>query len=138
MRKQKYSVGDCIEYFLRISVQLVNRLLFSYPQVSISVGDYFENQVASMETLVAMAPKVVAARKVVGIPYLATLNQINVSAKYSEENSVSGKISKIRECRIEIGKVPCGLGFYCYTHSITRASVANAKRPVSYKFLKLE
>jgi len=73
-----------------------------------------------METLVAMVPKLVAARKVLGIPYLTTLEQINVSVKYSEENSVSGETSKIREYRVEIGKVRCGLGFYCYTHSLTR------------------
>ena len=52
-------------------------LLFSYPQVSIFCGrlfgDYFANQVASKQILVAVAPKMVVAWKVVRIPYLTTL-----------------------------------------------------------------
>ena len=100
---------DCY-YFRMLKYQFFCGRLF---------GDYFANQVDRMEILVAMAPKVVAARKVVGIPYLTTLEQINVSVKYSEENSVSGETSKIREYRVEIGKVRCGRGFYCYTHSLT-------------------
>jgi len=46
-----------------------NRLWFSFVQVSIFYGhlfsDYFANQVASVKILVAMAPKVVAAWRVV-------------------------------------------------------------------------
>ena len=56
------------------------------------------------------------------IPYLTTLGPkmelSNISVKYSEEIFVSG-VSKIGEYRIEICRVRCGLGFYCYTHSLT-------------------
>ena len=47
---------------------------------------------------------------------------------------VSGKVSKIGEYRIEIGKVRCGLGFYCYTQSLNQMNsiVAHAQEAVSY------
>ena len=55
------------------------------------------------------------------IPHVTTLGPkmwlSNISVKYSEEKSVSEEVSKIGECRIEIGRVRCGLGFHCYTHS---------------------
>ena len=48
------------------------------------------------------------------IPYLITLvlemQLSNISVK-----TVSGDFSRIGEYRIEIGRVRCGLGFYCYS-----------------------
>ena len=35
--------------------------------------------------------------------------------------SVSGKVSKIGDYRIEIGKVRCSLLFYCYTYSLSHS-----------------
>ena len=59
------------------------------------------------------------------ITYLTTLGPKmslrNISAKYSEENYVSG-VSKLGEYRIEIGRVRCGLGFYRCTHSLRRTA----------------
>ena len=56
--------------------------------------------------------------------YLTTLGPkmwlINISVKYSEQNSVSGEVSKIGKHRIKIGRVRWGLGLYCYTHSVTQ------------------
>ena len=40
---------------------------------------------------------------------------------YSEENSVSGEVSKIEEYQIKIGRVRCGIGFCCYTYSHTHS-----------------
>ena len=49
------------------------------------------------------------------IPYLTTLGPKmllgNISVKYSGQKSVSRKVSKIGEYRIEIGTVRYGLGF---------------------------
>jgi len=44
----------------------------------------------------------------------------NISVKYCEKKSVFEEVSKIGADRIEIGRLRCGLGFYCYTHALTQ------------------
>ena len=45
----------------------------------------------------------------------------NISVKYYEENLDSGEVSEVGEYRIQIGRVHCGLGFYCYIHLLTHS-----------------
>ena len=44
------------------------------------------------------------------------------------------KGGKIGEYRVKIGRVRCGLGFYCYTHSLTH-SLTQKDSIVAYAFL---
>ena len=85
-------------------------------------GDYiFENQVPSTKWHL---PKVVVAWTVVRIPYLTTCwaQRCNKATFLSILKKIPSKvISKMGEYRIEIGKVRCGLGFYCYTRSLTHS-----------------
>ena len=81
----------------------------------------FENQVASTKWHL---PKVVVAWTVVRIPYLTTCwaQRCNKATFLSILKKIPSKvISKMGEYRIEIGKVRCGLGFYCYTRSLTHS-----------------
>ena len=108
----RFSTIQTIAYYFRI---------FKYQFMRSPIWGLFCESSRRAKILVAMAIKVVTAWKVVRRPYLTTLGpkvyESNVSVKYSAKNSVSEEVSKIGEYRIEIGKVRCGLGFHCYTHT---------------------